>query len=274
MPARDLAETVVKLSPIDRAQKLLLEQDRRGAAAILVQQIQNSKADEERMRLLSSLDRVARYFLTDKGQKLYEFAQSIHEKSPALAMGRLREIEGVEKQNILVLRAIALLEIGSQACASARQTVVEALGVHPYASDLLLVEQQALICAGQQELALMEQKKIQGTGVPFTFAEQALWDVLAAQSHLHLEQRQQAREALIRAERSAKEYPEIYYWRWRLAQVEGQSGESEALTYVSLCKSKGSSIKRSFRLDVRLCENVKEVEAQIAIITEAMEEQA
>jgi predicted Zn-dependent protease len=221
-----------------------------------------------RSKLIETLHQVSKVFFTDKGQKLFESAQVNLFENPELALGQLREAQGLEDENILVLAQLARAQIIKQDCDSALVTLEMARSLDPHSNEAALLELRALLCAKRYEVFHEKLKTASAPGAPGTSDkwEQAFGQFLSAQDHLRQNASHKAFEILAKVKEDFPQFPETYYY---LAKA-GQSLEKETSPwlqkYSSLCKGITLRERKKFSLEPQLCGRIKEVDEELAAV--------
>jgi tetratricopeptide (TPR) repeat protein len=248
-------------SAIERAQTLTLEKNRHEAVHVLDEALQaTTPGSKNRIRLLEVLNNVAKTFFTDKGQQLYESAQTEMFENPDIALTRYRQALAIEDGNVLVLNGIAHSQLAKTDCAGALQTAETARAQSSYLSEPALLELRGLICLGKYEefrdklKALPTMEKSQDYFVQF----------LTAQDFIQQKMWKRAGELLLRVTEAQPRFPEAYYLLHKMHAEMDDQESTFAQKYISLCKAMTVRDRKRYALEPRLCSAVKEVEDEMA----------
>ncbi|MGE0526719.1 MAG: hypothetical protein AB7P49_06620 [Bdellovibrionales bacterium] len=246
---------------IERAQELALKKDRRQAAAVLRQAIQNSSKDSKaRAKLIESLDQLSTMFFTDKGQKAFESGQSRMFDNPDMALSHLQQALALEDDNLKVLTAIAQVQIMRPDCESAQATVQRARALNPQAISATLLELRTLVC--QQNFAALR-GRLQSLP-PLEGWESTYVKYLSAQELQRRGEIKSAFEILRKISVDQPSFPETYYFLAKVGNELNKDVEPWLRKYVLLCKGVTGRERRTYELEPRLCANVREVEDELA----------
>lgn len=254
----------VSPSAIERAQKKALAHQRKEACAILVEAIEASKAQPKtKAKLLESLESIATAFFTDKGQKLFESAQSSMFETPDVAIKALREAMALEDKNLLVGLALARGALAKKDFSEAASTLALAKQIHPYSPDVLVLSLRLLAAQGEVE-PLREQFKT----LPAMEKSQDIFvKQVMAQDLLDQQMTDRSFELFSKITELDPAYPEPYYFLAKTGQVLGKKTEDWSRKYVSLCKNVDARTRRKYANEPALCAHVKEVEDDLAKTT-------
>lgn len=246
---------------IEKAQALAVKKDRAGAAKVLNQAIENTTPPlRGRSRLIEAQIGIAKLFFTDKGQKLFEAAQSSMYDNPDIALNQYREAMNLEGENLLVVDNIARIQLAKLDCAGAGQTLQAARKLYPYAPEPAVLELRALVCQKNFETF---REKVKSTP-PLDKGQDAYVQFLVAQDLMQQKMWRKASDVLTKVSEEEPLFPETYYLLMRAGQEIGRDTEPWAQRYISLCKGITSRERKKFSLEPRLCVNIKEVEDDLA----------
>ena len=105
---------------IEKAYNLSLQKDRTQATAILLAALKReSKKTTAQKEISNALEQIAKIFLSDKAQQLYELGLSLKNTDPQMALGKLQEASRLEPDNLSIEIAMDRISIGSGDCDTA-----------------------------------------------------------------------------------------------------------------------------------------------------------
>jgi hypothetical protein len=235
---------------IEKAQNLSLQRDRLQATQILVRALEREKRGSKAYRaLLQSLDQLAGLFYTEKAQKEFELAESLVFTKEDLAIARYQSAIAMEEGHLPTLIALAQAQLRSNECNAAATNLSKAEKVNPYNPETSLLMIRALLCLDKKEEALqllnLKSAEIESLGIWALDIRIQLYDALA--------QPEKARTYLKEALAKDAKYPELHYWRWKLALRAKEEGLAGGQDYLSQCKSISFNLRRKYRLEPLLC---------------------
>lgn len=245
---------------IAKAQNLTLQRDRLQTSQILVRAIeQESNHASEREELIRALDELSTIFYTEKSQMLYATAESLFETKPKDAIDKLVESLRNEEGNLSILVSLARGLIMSQECNRAETYIQQAEKLNPYYGQVKLLRLQVLDCQNKME-ELSTSLKISD---PFleTFAEPLR--TLRMKDLWRQEDIKQMKNVVGSWELSSPDYPEVYFWKWRLSQKQKVNDRASALKYSQLCQTLTPRKRKKYALDVDLCRGKDQIDAYL-----------
>ncbi len=241
---------------IEQSQKFMLEKNRQKALQVLNQSLEGlPQKSRSRARLLESVQQLSSTFFTDKGQRLFEAAQSSVFENPEVGMARYREALALEDNNLLVLMALAHAQLAKQDCSGALQTLGLARQLTAHLQEPQLLEMQAYICAGNYEMFRERFKQLSVVDKNLEYFAQ----YLSALDLIQQKMWQRAHGLLIRVTELRPDFPEAYS---ALHKVQRELGERENVfgeNYLKLCKAVTVRERKLYSLEPRLCVHTKEV---------------
>jgi hypothetical protein len=256
LSASDLVTTA-----IESAQAQARKKNRQAAATILKNAIQETaNSPKLKSRLQESLNNVGKVFFTDKGQRLFEAAQSSAYDNPDLALGQFREALKLEDDNILVLTNIARVQLAKQDCAGALLTLDRARQLNESASEPAVLELRGLICQRNYE-AFREKQKL----LPSLDKDQESFVAyLAAQDLMQQKLWRKAFDTLSKVSEEQSQFPETYFYLLKAAAELDRETDRWAEKYIELCTGLTTRTRRRYAYEPRLCANAKEVSDELA----------
>ncbi len=246
---------------IEQAQSLALKKNRKEACAVLNRTYQATPAQVRgRSKLIETLQQISRVFFTDKGQKLFESGQVMLYENADMAMTQLREAQGLEDENILVLANLARAQIIKQDCDSALVSLEMARSLNPHAVEPAVLELRALLCAKRFEIFRDKVKNL---------SSGEKWDVafnqyLQAQEQLRQNATHRAYEMLAKVTDEFPQFPEAFYYLSRAGKALEKDISAPLQKYSALCKGVTLRERKKFSYEPQLCARMKEVDDELA----------
>ncbi len=258
-----LAKTVKKTSnskykkSIEKAYEFSQQQNRLLASAELIEAMKKEdKKSKAYKELAETLEQIANIFFTDKAQQLYELSLSVKNTDLNMSISRAQEALKVEPNNVSILLSLARTSLLQQDCVSASGYIERARKVHPQSEDANLAYAQSLVCAQQWEkfFEFLNTEE-------FKFIKlNALGLCLEAEALSKTNKSDKALEVLSHAQKQEPQYPEPFYWRWKILNSQGQKAEKPARSYVTQCKNLSTRAMRKYIAEPFLCRRLPEVE--------------
>ncbi len=246
---------------IEQAQKLALKKNRAEASDLLRHALEEeSLSSKSRIKLTEALGQISKMFFTDKGQKIFEAAQSIMWDRPEIALTQFKEALDLEDQNIQILNNVSRLQLHKQDCDGALQTIQTARKLNPFASDSAVLELRALACKSSYESMREKARNMPSLDK----WEESFVQFLLAGDWLQQKSTKRAYDAYLKLTEEQPQFPESYLMLSRAAVELGKDNEPFLQKYISLCKAVGPREKKKFALEPRLCANLKEAEDELA----------
>jgi hypothetical protein len=246
---------------IEQAQGLALAKNRREALRILDEALQSPNLTaKNKLRILDAIRNISTLFFTDKGQRLYEAAQTAMFENPDMALTRYREALVMEDSNLLILTGIIHSQLAKLDCNGALQTVHTARMLAPHLTEPALFELRALICLGNYESF---REKLKSLPTPDKTQDYFI-QFLTAQDYMQQKLWKRAGDLLVHVIEDQAKFPEAYYWLYKARAEMDDSDPAFAQKYLSLCKNLTIRDRKKFRLEPRLCAAMKEVEDEVA----------
>lgn len=248
-------------SAIDQAQGLAVKKNRKEACGILQRAlVQPSLTVPAKQKLQDSLNQIGRVFFTDKGQKLFETAQSQAFENPDLAVTQYQQALQMEDDNVLILANLAKIQIAKKDCASAAALVERGRALNPYSPELSTVELRTLAC--QKRFSLIKDKA--RSLPPLNKWGDSFVQYLLAQNHLEEKSPRKAFDILNKVSDEFPQFPESYYYLAKAGADLNKDTESWLERYVSLCKSVSVRERKKYSDEPLLCAHLKEVEDELS----------
>ena len=251
-PARESAKDIV-----EKAQNLLLQRDRQQALHILSGAIRREKQKPQLQELVTALDGVATYFLSDRSQQTYEAAISLRRSDIVQAQQRLQEALLMEPDNLLLVVENARLSIARRECKQAIQLLRAWKTKFADHALLTLTQAQAEACLVNLEPTGLKQAILFAkTNTEFTL----FWWSIVADISVSTNDQGRLKEAHSYLAKNHPDYPEIDYWA---AQLESKNSKKSTILkkYLMTCKNISAATFRRYMIDPMICRRVAEDEA-------------
>lgn len=243
---------------IQKAQNLTLQQDRLQTSQVLIRGLQREvRGSVPYKDLVRALDQLSGVFFSEKGQNQFSNAESLVDSKPREAIEAYQETLKSEDQNLSTLKALARVHLRLDECDRADHRVKQAEAVNPYSAEVHLLRLQTLAC----------QKNFEVLATRLAAHDSDLEPVegfLRGLQLLDLFNRKEFKKAktLVGSwEAKASDYPEVYFWKWRVSKNFDITDRAAATKYSQLCQGLSVRKKKNFGLDVDLCKGKTEVEA-------------
>jgi hypothetical protein len=252
------AKTETYLDVVDKAYNLSIQKERSQATLLLVNAVKkeakkNPKAIKD---LLKALEQIGSVFYSDKTQQLYELGISLRLSDPGLAMQKINDALKLEPDNLSVSLAQMRLQIASGDCGPAVNGAKKAKELNPFSEEIDLVISQAAVCSGQFETYQQLKNLIDDKKSPLA----RHWMVVELEYLFKNGQFQRGIELALGGQKNEPQFPEAYYWEWRLEIEAKGKAEPPATRYVNLCKTLSSRALRDYLAEPFLCRRTQEVE--------------
>jgi hypothetical protein len=239
-------------TPIQDAQKSIVAKNRKAAADRLLHAIREEKFPARgKAKLMESLQALSEVFFTDQGQRLYETGQSLAFENPETATARFHDALQIEDNNVMILLAMARLQLARKDCTAADQSLTSAAAINPFDDTSRFLRAKVLLCSHKPMEALVLLKQDLGDDpVKNVTMASALIENGAAKDANSLLQKAAGKDAL---------YPEVHYWIWKTT-IDEDVAEEQGQKYVALCKNLNLRTRRKYMNEPRLCAQTQEVE--------------
>ena len=239
---------------IQKARNLILQKNRPQALEVLVAALKNEKSNSVGFReLKKNTQEISRMFITEKAQQAYEFSLSLKRADLAQALTKINEALRLEPENFTLLLEAARQNLIKSDCKTALELAQKTQIINPWDSELNLILAQAKMC--QNDLpgyALIKEGAVISGSIP--------WLSLEIERYLLEKNFTKATDALAQLKKIDKNYPEQYYWAWKIDIDQKINNLDSAQEYKSHCQNLTVTFYRRFLLDPRLCGRMAEVE--------------
>jgi hypothetical protein len=248
---------------IERAFSLCLQKDRLQAIGMLrnamraEKKIEHKKVSKSNNELQEALFKVSTMFLSEKAQQLFELGISLRATAPSTALQKMMEADRIDIGNLTIGLEIVRIMIINGDCSGANVEAkkLKAAMLDSEAVDLTLAQSE--ICLGQLDnFRTINAQRVSGTENLSRFWLEL--EIELAHKSGNFEQGKNTIQAL---EKLDPQFPETFYWKWRIFNELNQSLDSAANKYLNLCKSISTKSQREYLPDPWLCRRVSEVES-------------
>lgn len=245
---------------IVKAQNLTLQRDRLQTSQILIRAIeQESNNAIEREELMDTLNELSAVFYTEKSQMLYATAESLLEAKPKDAIDKLLEALRNEEGNLSILVALSRAYLIGQECGRAESYLSQAEKLNPYFTQVKLLHLQVLDCQKKYD----ELSNYLKANEPSLESLKEPLQTLKIKELWQQDDIKKIKGALVAWEQMMPEYPEVYFWKWRLSQRENALDRPSALKYSQLCQALTPRKRKKYSLDVDLCRGKDQIDAYL-----------
>ena len=239
---------------IQKARNLILQKNRPQALDVLVAALKNEKSNSIGFReLKKNIQEISRIFFTEKAQQVYEFSLSLKRADLAQALTKINEALRLEPENFTLLLEAARQNLIKSDCKTALELAQKTQIINPWDNELNLILAQAKMC--QNDLpgyASIKEGAVISGSIP--------WLSLEIERYLLEKNFTKATDALAQLKKIDKNYPEQYYWAWKIDIDQKINNLDSAQEYKSNCQNLTVTFYRRFLLDPRLCGRMVEVE--------------
>lgn len=251
-PTSQKKETYVDI--IEKAQNLSLQKDRNQAVNLLINSYkkENKKAQPE---IYEAIETIARFFYTDKSQQLYELALPSKTQDLKYNLSKLNEALKLEPDNLLLLEAAVTLDLSNSDCSSGLAKAKKLYEGNPVSESIQLLLAQSYLCSGM----FKDYGVLINTDKKSNYA--VFWQVLEVEFQFKTGQLLKAKELATQITKQFENFPESYYWLWKVNLELKIKDEKNYLKYLSLCKTVSSKQIRSYVYEPNFCHHMSEVEA-------------
>lgn len=239
-------------SIIQDAQKAAVAKNRKVATNKLLNAVKTEHSPKAKAKLLETLGTLADIFFTDQGQRLFETAQSMAYENADTALARFNDALAVEDNNVVILLAMARVQLAKKDCGAADTTLQSAAAINPYDKTLRFLRAKTLLCQHhpQEALALLKMEPSEDPVSLVTLAQ-----ALYANGNLH-----EASSLLQKAAGKDSSYPEVHYWLWKVSEDDSETADEQGQKYVALCKNLNLRTRRKYMNEPLLCGQTQEVD--------------
>ncbi len=257
LSAHTFAEPKPTVKSIEKARELLLAGKREKALSMVNDLIGSEKEAENRQRLLREGQKLATFFITESGQKLFELGESMNETNPELAEEKYRASLNDEGPNLKILNSLSLLKLKEKNCVEASRWNKEALKAFNKMIESQAIGLQIMACNSDFEGI---SKKLNEQEVDSPLLKLTVVKILMARSKIQNDQVKEGLEMLREASEVEPSYPELWYWRWKLDPEDGYIQGAYLEKYITICKKMTPRLKRDYRKSSVVCMYISEAE--------------
>lgn len=246
----DIPKANSGIPAIKESREYILNKERTKAAERLLRAIEFEKPDlSSRELILQELSRVSSLFLTNDGQKNFELAESIRLSGQTGYQAKYDEALLTEDNNLQILIGQALGLIAAKNCKEARTAIDRGEKVNPYSEEIKILKMKTSLCVGGVEIPTEQISAIEAVTRSRAIALSILAQYYFQEKKYDL--------ALIKAREAMNAettLPTGYYYAWKVLSQNLNEGLDEAQSFLNLCKSINSKMRKKFYLDPLLCE--------------------
>ncbi len=245
-------------STIETAQDLLIRGQRLKAIEFLTKAIEKEKPGSVSAKeLQQTLRDISTVFTNEKAQQVFEQALTWKSSDLSQALNKINEALKIEEDNAEITSEAIRILIAQGECTKAEGLAQKALQMNPKLEALILANVQVAVCNGKLQ------------GLAFPKQENSLSDLSLAPAWLMIEvelkyktsQFGRARDLIQQAKQQFPDFPEPFYWEWRLGMAEKLKNQDSANKYLQMCKTISQRKLRLFVSDPLLCRRLSEVES-------------
>lgn len=242
---------------IHKAQNLTLQRDRLQTSQVLIRGIRReTKGSPAYKELVRALDELTSVFYTEKAHALFALGESMVASRPKEALEPYQEALRIEDGNTTLLKALARLHLLTSECDKADAMVRTAENVNPYSPEITLLRLQTLDC--QKNYDLLAAKLIGHESELESFEKFSRG--LQIKEYVRRKDLKKARGLLNTWENQMPDYPEVYLWKWQLADLSGARDRGAAVRYTQLCQNLTPRKRKAYSADVDLCKGKESVD--------------
>lgn len=245
---------------IEKAQALSLQGARFQAIMILISAIsKETKKPLVVKELISSLDQIARVFVSERAQQAYELGLSLKNSDPNTAQGKFAEANKLEPDNLEIDMASARIFLMQGDCDKALNKLERWKEALPYIDELKVLQAQSSLCRGEFKEYLVLK--------PTDNKKSTAWLMLATEHAYRTGQFNKAIEIAEQLAKSQPAFPESQYWIFKSKLELKQNAENSGQKYLSQCKSISGRALRDYMFEPMLCKRTLETEAALKKIS-------
>ncbi len=232
---------------IKKAQTLALQRDREKSLQVLHFSIEKENKNKVALKkLIATMDQMGEMLFTEKGQQLFETAESLASADPKQAIEIYREALKIEVGNVLIESRIARLQILIGECDAASSQLESSLIAHPWYEPNIFLLAQSKVC---------KNVSLQLTASQLAAAEDPIIKTYVTLA-THYTSKDYAK-LMKESEAAIKKHPdfsEIYWFRYESQKALGQEAATDQEKYKEICNSPSSTLPQVKNL-VYSCKN-------------------
>lgn len=262
------AKTETYKDIIEKSYTLSLQKERTQAVTLLISAAtRESKKGSIPKELLQAINEVATIFYSDKAQQSYELALSLRLADPILANTKLSEALKQDPENIQIKTEQVRMLLLANDCGVALKSANSLEEKYPYIASVSLLVAQSQVCLSQ----FAEYQKTKLKAEEFKNSNELFWKNLDLEIAVKQRQFVKAKEIFSTIIKIDPDFPETYFWGWKIAQEMKNHEDRSAGKYTSGCKSLSPRAVRKYLFEPRLCKRIAEIDQ--AAKTSAPEEE-
>jgi len=235
-----------KASLLNEVNALVIKKNRLKATNLINKRLEDKTLNKEKKKnLIKVLGKISNIFLTEHSQKQYERAKSFLKTDIKQAHNLLLNALSEEKNNIILLKALIYTSIKQAQCSQAQGFVTSGESINPYDEELKVLKIKTLSCS----------KKFLKEEFGLSDFEKPEWIIEFAKHDLINKDLVGAKVTLEKIVKLFPEYPETYYWLYKLNKKPSHLDD-----YIAKCKS--ANVFNYFPKEPFLCIYLSEVEKE------------
>lgn len=242
---------------IKQARESLMNGKRKKALSMINYMITSEENTGKNQEFIEEGRRLATFFITENGQKLFELGESMSDTNPLLAEEKYKESLKTEGPNLKILNALSLLKLRSNQCDEARQWNQKALDTFDRMVEVQAVALQVMACEDNFEGI---SKKLEGYKEDSPVLKIPVVQLLKARAKIQSGMTKEGLEILRLASEGKNTFPDVWYWRWKLDPEQGHIQRTYLEKYITICKKMTPRLKRKYRESGVVCEKLPEAE--------------
>lgn len=264
-PAQTLEED--PKSTIRKAQDFLKEGDKKRALEILLADIKKHKKETQQFKDLARIyDQMSSYFMTEKGQQVYELGKAMILVNPTAAIEKLKSAQELEPENALIRRDLVRAHLRSLDSGRAEGLIKESESLVP--NPHLDLMKAHIVVANQTPEKFREMLK----SVTITKETAPYWDLLKVQVAIGEKNFRSASLMLEKLKTTFSRCPDTWLLAARLKEEQDKEAAKEIIgdalveweTYVRQCQKNEKELRMAYEYIPNLCSSLAEAEKKIA----------
>ena len=195
-----------------KVQDLIIEGDRKNAIKLISDQIE---IENENAQLSDLLSRVSHMFFTEEANKLYQLGFADYFKNIDQAIDSLEKAAKLEADNFSILTQLTLLYMRKRQCSKAGETIKNMKLANPKEKNIKVLELQYFSCT--KEYQNLDKYISQSNLSDELRAEFAIhYSLVRVKSAFFNNNLELAEQLLDNHQAVDQNFPEFYYWKWKL----------------------------------------------------------
>jgi hypothetical protein len=238
---------------LSQAQSFLENRKRSEALTILHRALKQTKRRDQRKELLSFLHKAEEVFFTEQGQQAFEFANTLRFEQKDRSVEKYLEAQKYEGPNVLVLVALARVQMQKGDCDGALATLESYKSDPSHTVRLVMTKMYALACSGDLRVVFDYLKTVPSETLPAEILKS--YEAVGA-----LQKGQQKMQA---SQKSVNSHFQPLLWQY---EIKYSKPPSKSVTvydsYLDFCRKHRREVLEDEYYDPRLCADIDVVEGQ------------